>query len=44
VTRRQGRPHTLVLNKIDALFTREQEARVRDETHLAWLEAAWNVK
>jgi hypothetical protein len=27
VTRRQGRPYTLVLNKIDALFTREQEAR-----------------
>ena len=44
VTRRQGRPYTLVLNKIDALFTREQEARVRDETDLAWLEAAWNVK
>jgi hypothetical protein len=44
VTRRQGRPYTLVLNKIDALFTREQEARVRDETDLAWLETAWNVK
>ena len=44
VTRRQGRPYTLVLNKTDALFTREEEARVRDETDLAWLEAAWNVK
>jgi hypothetical protein len=42
VTRRQGRPYTLVLNKTDALFTREQEARTRDETDLEWLVAEWN--
>ena len=41
---RAGRPYTLVLNKIDALFTREQETRARNETGLAWLEAAWNGK
>jgi hypothetical protein len=40
VTRRQGRPYTLVLNKTDALFSREQEARIRDETDLEWL-SAW---
>jgi predicted 2-oxoglutarate/Fe(II)-dependent dioxygenase YbiX len=39
VTRRQGRPYTLVLNKTDALFSREQEARIRDETDLKWLAA-----
>jgi hypothetical protein len=42
VTTRQGRPYTLVLNKTDALFTREQEARTRDETDLEWLMAEWN--
>jgi hypothetical protein len=42
VTRRQGRPYTLVLNKTDALFTREQEARTRDETDLEWLAAQWH--
>jgi predicted 2-oxoglutarate/Fe(II)-dependent dioxygenase YbiX len=42
VTRRQGRPYTLVLNKTDALFAREQEARIRDETDLEWLAAQWN--
>jgi hypothetical protein len=40
----RGRPYTLVLNKIDALFTREQEARARNETDLAGLEAASNRK
>jgi len=39
VTRRQGRPYTLVLNKTDALVAREQEARTRDETDLEWLAA-----
>jgi hypothetical protein len=38
-TRRQGRPYTLVLNKTDAIFAREQEARIRDETDLKWLAA-----
>jgi len=42
VTRRQGRPYTLVLNKTDALFTREQEARARDQADLEWLTAQWN--
>jgi hypothetical protein len=42
VTRRQGRPFTLVLNKTDALFAREREARTRDETDLDWLAARWN--
>jgi hypothetical protein len=42
VTRRQGRPYTLVLNKTEALFAREHEARTRDETDLEWLQAQWN--
>jgi hypothetical protein len=41
-TRRQGRPYTLVLTKTDALFAREQEARIRDETDLEWLTTQWN--
>ena len=41
-TRRQGRPYTLVLKKTEALFVREREARIRDETDLAWLAAEWN--
>jgi predicted 2-oxoglutarate/Fe(II)-dependent dioxygenase YbiX len=39
VTRRQGRPYTLVLNKTNALFSREREARIKDETDLKWLAA-----
>jgi predicted 2-oxoglutarate/Fe(II)-dependent dioxygenase YbiX len=39
VTRRQGRPYTLVLNKTDALFSRERQARIKDETDLKWLAA-----
>jgi predicted 2-oxoglutarate/Fe(II)-dependent dioxygenase YbiX len=42
VTRRQGRPYTLVLNKTDALFAREREARARDQADLEWLAAQWN--
>jgi hypothetical protein len=42
VTRRQGRPYTLVLNKTNALFSREGEARARDQTNLEWLAAQWN--
>jgi hypothetical protein len=41
-TRRQGRPFTLVLTKAEALFTREREARITDETDLEWLAAQWN--
>jgi len=43
VTRRQGSPYTLVLNKTDALFAREQEARTRDQTDLQWLTAEWKL-
>jgi 2OG-Fe(II) oxygenase superfamily len=43
VTRRQGSPYTLILTKTDALFTREQEARVRDETDMQWLVTQWNA-
>jgi hypothetical protein len=39
LTRRQGRPYTLVLSKTDALFSREREARVTDESDLEWLKA-----
>ena len=39
VTRRQGSPYTLVLNKTEALFARERQARSRDETDLEWLAA-----
>ena len=42
VTRRQGRPYTLVLTKTDALFTREHEARARDQADLEWLAAQWH--
>lgn len=42
VTRRQGRPYTLVLKKTDTLFVREQEARTRDQADLEWLAAEWN--
>ena len=41
-TRRQGRPYTLVLTMTDALFAREQEARIRDETDQEWLATQWN--
>lgn len=43
VTRRQGRPYTLVLTKTDELFTREQAARATDQDDLAWLSAAWHI-
>jgi hypothetical protein len=39
LTRRQGRPYTLVLAKTDTLVTRDQEARARDQADLAWLAA-----
>ncbi|MGW6263163.1 2OG-Fe(II) oxygenase [Streptomyces sp. NPDC055085] len=40
-TRRQGRPHILVLTKTDAVFTREQATRTRAEIDLAWLRHKW---
>jgi hypothetical protein len=42
-TRRQGKPYTLVITKTDTLFTREQKARITDETDLEWLAAHWNL-
>jgi hypothetical protein len=41
VTRRQGRPYTLVLTKTDALFAAEREARIRAQSDLEWLGAKW---
>ena len=41
VTRRQGRPYTLVLAKTDALLVQEREARIRDQSDLEWLEKKW---
>jgi predicted 2-oxoglutarate/Fe(II)-dependent dioxygenase YbiX len=41
VTRRRGRPYTLVLSKTDALFAREREARITDQSDLEWLAAKW---
>jgi hypothetical protein len=43
VTRRQGRPYTLVLIKTDALFARDQQARARNRADLEWLAAKWNL-
>ena len=43
ITRRTGRPYTLVLRKTSALFDRERQARSRDETDLAWLTASWEL-
>jgi hypothetical protein len=37
ITRRQGRPYTLVLTKLETLFAREREERGRDEADLAAL-------
>ncbi|HVA44142.1 MAG TPA: hypothetical protein VNF50_11730, partial [Acidimicrobiales bacterium] len=37
-TRRTGRPYTLVLTKTEDLFRREERARRRDESDLAWLD------
>ena len=44
LTRRQGSPYTLILNKTEALFAREQEVRIGDETDLKWLTAQWNLR
>ena len=41
LTRRQGRPYTLVLAKTDALFAQERETRIRGESDLEWVEAQW---
>ncbi|MDP9442748.1 MAG: hydantoinase B/oxoprolinase family protein [Actinomycetota bacterium] len=39
LTRRAGRPYTLVLTKTEAIFERRRQARRRDEADLAWLYA-----
>jgi hypothetical protein len=43
VTRRQGRPYTLVLQKTDVLFADELKKRARDQADLEWLAAEWHV-
>jgi len=43
VTRRLGRPFTLVLTKTDAVFTGEHSAREAAKTDLEWLTDRWNV-
>jgi hypothetical protein len=40
-TRRTGRLYTLVLTKTDAIFELERQARSRNETDIAWLDAKW---
>jgi 2OG-Fe(II) oxygenase superfamily len=41
LTRRQGRPYTLVLTKTDALFTGERDTRATAAADLTWLAAHW---
>jgi predicted 2-oxoglutarate/Fe(II)-dependent dioxygenase YbiX len=41
VTRRQGRPFTLVLTKTDELFTRDLRSRASATADLEWLAAEW---
>jgi hypothetical protein len=41
VTRRQGRPYTLVLAKTDALFTADLQSRASAAADLEWLAATW---
>jgi hypothetical protein len=41
VTRRAGRPYTLVLTKTDRLFAAEREERAAGAASLEWLAANW---
>jgi hypothetical protein len=41
VTRRQGRPYTLVLTKTDELFTGDLQRRSSAAADLDWLAAEW---
>jgi 2OG-Fe(II) oxygenase superfamily len=43
LTRRTGRPYTLVLTKTDALFTGERNTRTTATADLEWLTARWPV-
>ncbi|MDQ6945208.1 MAG: hypothetical protein M3256_02805, partial [Actinomycetota bacterium] len=36
-TKRTGSPYKLVLTKTEALFEREKQARLREQSDLAWL-------
>jgi len=42
-TRREGRPYTLILVKMKALFTREAERRRSQQYDLAWLNRHWRA-
>ena len=42
VTRRQGRPYTLVLTKTDAVFTGDLRSRAGAAADLEWLAAEWH--
>jgi hypothetical protein len=44
VTRRQGRPFTLVLTKTDDLVAGERKERERDEADLKWLANTWDIR
>jgi hypothetical protein len=41
MTKKQGRPYTLVLTKTDALFTEDLQQRSRAAADLDWLSARW---
>jgi hypothetical protein len=41
VTRRAGRPYTLVLSKTDALFDTERQAEAQNRADLDWLAIEW---
>ena len=43
VTRRQGRPYTLVLTKTDALFTADLQSAASAAADLEWLAATWPI-
>jgi len=43
VTRRTGRPYTLVLTKTERLFDGERAARAKDEAAAWWLATEWGV-
>jgi hypothetical protein len=43
LTRRQGRPYTLVLDKTGELFTAATKARSRDQADLDWLDTTWKT-
>ncbi len=40
-TRREGSPYTLVLTKTNAVFAREEAARIHAQSDLTWLRRNW---